>query len=302
MLNRAIGDQVEELRVQFAGALPFRHIVLEQFLEPEFCRRLMAGFPSFEARDALNELGEAGRKAVISDFARLAPAYRDFDRLMRDPEFLALMGRITGIPGLLYDPAYVGGGTHENLSGQELDPHVDFNYHPASALHRRLNLIVFLNQEWEASWGGCLELLRDPWATGGDGRREVLPLANCAVLFETTEASWHGFRRIQSPVSRRSIAVYFYTKDRPQREAAPSHGTIYYQRPLPDRIQPGCTLSAEDVEELRTLLARRDRAIQFLYERELKFSRMLEGITKSPSFRLGRALTWPVRMLRGLLT
>lgn len=305
MLNRAVWDHVEDLRRQFAGARPFRHVVIEPFLEPGCCQNLIAEFPAFEARRARNELGETGRKAVVPEIARVGPAYAGFDRLMRDRAFLGLLSRLTEIPDLLYDPDYVGGGTHENLDGQELDAHVDFNYHPKRALHRRLNLILFLNPEWDAGWGGCLELLRDPWATAADGCKEVVPLANRAVIFETTEASWHGFRRIQLPpgkqISRRSVAVYFYTKDRAPDQTAPAHGTIYYQRPLPDHIRPAHTLSEDDAAEIQTLLARRDKTIQFLYERELKFAKVLDGITKSPSFRLGRALTWPMRMVRAMV-
>jgi 2OG-Fe(II) oxygenase superfamily len=278
---------------------------MEPFLEPEFCNKLIAEFPRFDARYARNELGEAGGKAAIAELARIGPAYASFDRLMRDRDSLSLMARMTDIPDLLYDPEYLGGGTHENLDGQELDPHVDFNYHPTRGLHRRLNLILFLNEEWDAGWGGCLELLRDPWATGSEARREVSPSANRAVVFETTEASWHGFRRIRLPaakqLSRRSVAVYFYTKDRPLEQTAPAHGTIYYQRPLPERLQAGYTLNEEDTVEVQTLLARRDKTIQFLYERELKFAKVLEGMMKSPSFRLGRALTWPVRAARAVI-
>jgi hypothetical protein len=123
----------------------------------------------------------------------------------------------------------------------------------------------------------------------------VVPRANRAVIFETTERSWHGFRRIQTPagagISRKSIAVYFYSKDRPRQEIAPSHGTLYYQRPLPEQIREGRTLSAKDVEEIRSLLARRDSHIGFLYAREAEFSTLIGGLTASPSFRIGRALT-----------
>ncbi len=261
------------------------------------CDALMARFPSFDSGLSANERGERGRKAVHPEMAKIGGEYRQFDRLMRNAGFLSAMSRITSISDLVYDPDYIGGGTHENLDGQELDTHVDFNYHPARRLHRRLNLIVFLNPEWDESWGGCLELLPDPWSPG----ESIVPLANRAVIFETTESSWHGFRRIHLPtgkMSRRSIAVYFYTKERPPAETAVSHGTVYYQRPLPGHLQPGRTLTEEDVLEIETLVARRDKQIEFLYHRELEFSEVIEAITKSPSFRLGRALTWPLRALR----
>jgi hypothetical protein len=297
VLDPSVGARVEQLREKFASARPFRHVVIDRFLEPQSCDALMAQFPSFESGKSANERGEAGRKAVHPELSKLGGEYRRFDHVMRDREFLSLMSRITSIPDLLYDPDYIGGGTHENLDGQELDTHVDFNYHPARRLHRRLNLIVFLNREWDESWGGCLELLPDPWSPG----ESIAPVANRAVIFETTESSWHGFRRIRLPEgkpSRRSIAVYFYTKDRPPVETAASHGTVYYQRPLSDRIQAGYTLSGEDVLEIQTLIARRDKQIEFLYHRELEFSEAIEAITRSPSFRLGRALTWPLRVLR----
>jgi Rps23 Pro-64 3,4-dihydroxylase Tpa1-like proline 4-hydroxylase len=304
VLHPSVLQNLENLRSQFATAQPFRHVVIDSFLDPTFCKQLTESFPSFDPNRAKNEYGEQGRKAVIPNIAKIGPAYARFDAMMRDPEFLSQVGRITGIPELLYDPDYIGGGTHENLDGQELDSHVDFNFHPRKWTHRRLNLIVFLNEKWEEDWGGCLELLRDPSARDTD-RSIVIPLKNRAVIFETTESSWHGFPRIELPpdahTSRRSIAVYFYTKDRPEEQTAPQHGTVYYQRPLPGHIEAGRTLTEDDAAQIRDLLARRDRHIRFLHERELEISKVLTGITRSPSFLLGRALTWPGRRLRSLV-
>jgi hypothetical protein len=328
-LDTALLDPVAALERQFATAQPFRHAVIDRFLDPAYCQELVDTFPPFAKHAAYNEHGEVGGKAVVPNIASLGPAYRRFDELMKDAQFLAMLSRMTGIPDLLYDPEYVGGGTHDNQDGQELDVHVDFNYHPTTALHRRLNLILFLNPEWDEAWGGNLELLKEPFATGDDVKT-VVPLANRAVIFETTEASWHGFRRIVLPpgkgISRRSLAVYFYTRERPRQETAPAHATIYYQRPLPAHIQAGYTLRPEDVVELQILLTRRDTYLKFLYEREQDFSEQLAGrdwrigklqereqellreiaatgeylraIDASPSLRLGKALTWPARKLR----
>ena len=261
----------------------------------------MAEFPAFDREHARNEMGEAGGKAVFQNLRELGPAYARLDALLRSREFLAFVGRITGIPDLIYDPKYVGGGTHENLDGQELDPHVDFNYHPNTQLHRRLNLIIFLNPEWQAVWGGALEFHVNPWLPPEeDSVQTIAPIANRCVIFETTENSWHGFKRIQLPddkrqLSRRSIAVYYYTKSRPANELAPNHSTVYVPRPLPAQIRAGHTLSEQDVAELRQVLARRDGQIRFLYDREKEISVVLFGILRAPWFRIFRACTWPVR-------
>ena len=276
-------------------------MVVDDFVDAQFCSELVASFPRFSAERARNELGEIGRKAVFPNLAELGPAYARFDALLRSSEFRDWLSEVTGIRALLYDPEYVGGGTHENLDGQDLDPHVDFNYHPSRGLHRRLNLILFLNPEWREEWGGALELQADPWLPPTENEiRSIVPLANRGVVFETTERSWHGFRRIQLPsdkrdFSRRSVAVYFYTKERPVEETAPSHGTVYVPRPLPERIQPGYTLAEEDVNEIRMLLARRDRQIQYLYDREQQYARMVQG----PTYRLASMLTKPLRKLLG---
>lgn len=257
------------LAAQFAAARPFRHVVIEDFFPPDFAAALLQDFPPFERGNARNEQGALGGKSTVERIRELGAPFAALDDLVQSADFLRWLSIATGIPDLLYDPHYFGGGTHDNRDGQELDPHVDFNRHPETGWHRRLNLIVYLNPQWEESWGGLLELHSDP-RRSDDAVTHITPLFNRCVVFETTEWSWHGFDRIALPpnlpsTTRRSIALYFYTLERPAEELAPEHSTIYVDRPLPERFRAGLTLSERDVQDLRILLARRDQHNQRLY-------------------------------------
>src|SRR5208283_2063861 len=126
VIQEEIREQTDAFRDQFQNAQPFPHLVVDHFLQPDFCQRLLREFPGFDEKRALNEFGESGRKAVQEKLPQIGPAYRRLDDLLRSEEFLAFLSTMTGIPELVYDPAYVGGGTHENLEGQDLDVHVDF--------------------------------------------------------------------------------------------------------------------------------------------------------------------------------
>lgn len=281
-LAPAVLDHCDALAQRFAPRDPFRHVVIDGFLQAGFAQRLLDAFPPFARGDARNEDGEIGGKSVVERIDRLGGPWPELDALARSPEFLALVGRITGIDALLYDPWYFGGGTHDNRHGQELDPHVDFNRHPVEGWHRRLNLIVYLNPGWQPQWGGALELHSDPRAPD-DRVLTVDPLHNRCVIFETTETSWHGFARIDQPPAqrafgRRSVALYYYTRERPAGETAPTHSTIYVDRPLPQHLRAGHVLSEADVEALQVLLARRDQHNERLYREVIAAGAQIEAM------------------------
>ena len=149
----------------FARATPFPHVVIDDFLTPAFADRLLATFPPFARGNAVGDGGNQGGKSVFEPIVRLGGAYAELDRLIQSRAWLEWLGRATGISGLLYDPWYLGGGTHENRESQGLDPHIDFNYHPSERWHRRLNLIVYLNRDWDASFGGRSSCIATPRAT-----------------------------------------------------------------------------------------------------------------------------------------
>ncbi len=270
LLSQATQAHIEHLSARFAQAQPFKHVVIDGFFEPAFCQQLLDEFPTFKNKDAVDENQAVGKKAVVQSVKQIGPAYAKLDALAQSEGFLQLVEQITGIPGLIYDPHYIGGGTHNNLDGQELDPHVDFTHHPLTSHHRRLNLIVYLNHEWQPSWGGNIEFHKNPrLAPDEDEITSVEPLFNRAVLFETNNLSWHGFPPINLPadkkdLSRKSFALYYYTHQR--QESVEPHSTIYVERHLPKRFQPQLVLTDEDVELLKSLLGRRDQHLARLYQ------------------------------------
>ena len=275
--------QADEFRRTFLHAEPFRHVVIEEFFENGFAERLLDEFPSFDPRLATSEFGSVGGKAANPRIASISPAYQDLYGFVLSEPFLEFVSRLSGVPDLIMDPAMFGGGTHENLHGQDLAPHVDFNFDPTANLHRRLNLIVYLNKDWHPEWGGGLEIHSNPRRHWENQIRTIDPNFNRAVLFETNERSWHGFPKIDLPedkrhLSRKSISIYLYTKDRPAEEIAPKHSTFYVQRPLPGKFQPGHVLSEEDVLHLQGMLTNRDNWIEFYQRMELDYNRRIENL------------------------
>jgi len=263
MIHPALIGEAQALHERFVAAQPFKHLCIDGFFEPAHAEAALAEFPVFDPVYATNEFGEVGRKAVRTSLKDIGPFYRRLHEYLASPDFLGFISRVTGIPDLRPDPEYFGGGTHENLDGQDLDPHIDFNFDPRLKMHRRLNLLVYLNKEWDPAWGGCIDLHSNPRRPQEDKVTGFAPLFNRAVMFETNEVSWHGFQMIRLPadkahLSRKCISIYLYTLERPPHEVVPSHGTFYVQRPLPAHWVEGFRLSAQDVSDVRGLLHRRD--------------------------------------------
>lgn len=269
IIHPRVLESAADRQAEFASASPFPHVVIDDFLAPDFARALLDSFPAFERGNSVGDDGKPGGKSTLAQIRQQGPAWQRLDDAIQSPAFLDAVSRLTGIENLIYDPWYLGGGTHENRNGMSLDPHVDFNYHPSERWHRRLNLIVYLNPLWEAAWGGCLELFRDPQADARPAQ-SVAPAFNRCVIFETSERSWHAFDTIRLPpehaaLTRRSIALYFYTRDRPAEETAPRHTTYYVNRQLPPHLDEGHTLSRADVAGIQQLIAQRDTHIRMLY-------------------------------------
>lgn len=223
----------DALKREFDAAVPFRHLMIDSFLEPDFAAEVAAAYPTFEEARAQGfefDFVNERRKIQICDPARFPAPVARLNEALAAPEFLADLEYITGIPRLEADPTLAGAGMHVTGEHGRLDVHVDFNYVDDRECHRRLNILVYLNPDWDESWGGAVELWdRDVKHC----QRRVAPLLNRCVLFETSAISFHGVEPLVGPIDavRRSFAAYYYTKDPPPGWDGTRHGTLFRARP-----------------------------------------------------------------------
>jgi hypothetical protein len=122
------------------------------------------------------------------------------------------------------------------VRGGFLKVHADFNYHPTTRFHRRLNLLVYLNGDWQEGWNGNLELWDSRMSRCA---KSVSPQLNRCVVFATTDTAYHGHPRplcCPETVTRKSLALYYYTADRPT-QSTPAHSTLYRRTRTDSRMR-----------------------------------------------------------------
>jgi Rps23 Pro-64 3,4-dihydroxylase Tpa1-like proline 4-hydroxylase len=223
----------EALKTQFQTAKPFRWLKIDGFLKSELADLVSASYPPFEQAAALGDQFtrvNENRKVQIVDYERFPDPVKQLADAIASQSFMDDLAYIVGIPNLLWDAKYAGGGMHETANSGWLDVHIDFNFNDKMMTHRRLNILIFLNPVWDEQWGGVLEL----WDIDVKNREHgLLPLHNRCVIFETSDISWHGVTSVQCPpgIVRKSFAAYYYTKEAPAGWDGQMHNTIFKARP-----------------------------------------------------------------------
>lgn len=260
-LGLSIGDIVNidasEFATAYNAADPYPHIVIDNIFPPEVLRTVVREIGTIEV-DAEKQRYASVKKHRISDIWRMPPATRRLIEDLNSAPFVSLLEQITGIKGLLPDPHLEGGGVHQIGPGGYLKVHTDFNWHRRLQAHRRINLLLYLNEGWQEEWGGHLEL----WSEGMEAcRARIAPLFNRMAIFSTTDASYHGHPdRLACPedVRRNSIALYYYSTDRPSGETkfGRSEMTNYRERPG-EEFESGKLMHAFEQARVRLPLLRK---------------------------------------------
>lgn len=235
-------NDLNRLSSMYQSDGPFPYMILDDIIDADLLKVVSDQFP--ETNSSWWKYDNVLEKKYAKDNIREFPIIiRKFIHELMEKKFVDFLEKLTGIDGLIVDHHLNGGGLHQSVRGGKLDIHADYNYHPKTKLDRRLNVIVYLNENWSPDWKGSLELWNKDMTAC---QASIPPFFNRMVIFSTTDDSFHGFPDpLECPdyITRKSIALYYYTNGRPEHERSTPHSTLYRRRP--------CDPVDEETDELR---------------------------------------------------
>lgn len=220
MLNPQIAVAGKQLNEVYNSQEPFPHLVFDNFLDETVARD--AAFELKWLNDNLQQeewrFNEKDHhqdqvlKRSITQLDSMLPTSRLISQYVNNTQFLTFLRDLTGMDGLFGDWTYNGGGIHLTPKGGSLNVHHDFNFLGSKdnpEAYRKVNLLIYLNEEWNDDWGGNLEL----WEKDLSAIKHIVePKFNRAVLFNIEDAPHGHPHPLECPEweSRRSLAYYFY--------------------------------------------------------------------------------------------
>jgi len=194
----------------YLEARPFPHAVIDDIFPVDVIRASEQEFPE-EDHQAWKRFSNPREMKMISNDARfMGPRTKELLSMMCEQEIVNAISEMVGIFELI--PDLYGGGMHLSPQYGRLGVHTDFNRGVNG--YRRVNALLFLNSNWRPKWGGNLEL----WAIDRSHFVSISPIANRLIVFTSSSKSFHGhphLLRCPKYRSRKSLAVYYFTKEPP---------------------------------------------------------------------------------------
>ena len=225
-----LNERLPEIKESYKSKKPFKYVMFENFFSSEIADSIHDNYPEIEYGkwDGTTYLDQKNKfqNTKFEEGSQMGVLFNE----LNSQEFLNWLQKLTDFEEeLMGDEELFGGGLHQSVNGAFLNVHVDYNFHPITKHHRRLNVLVYMNKDWKDEYEGHLEL----WDLS-DGKKDLLgkyaPLFNRCVIFETNEISYHGHPTpLKTPegTKRKSLAAYYYTKTRKDVVNIQEHNTIY---------------------------------------------------------------------------
>jgi hypothetical protein len=225
-----MSELAKSAHASYSDAKPFPHVYFDNFFDPALLELVLSEFPKPGEIKWQRFDNEQEVKLASASETLFGPATRLLLYHLNSITFLEFLSDVTGIEDLIPDPGFDGGGLHQIVRGGKLGVHADFNKHPRYGLDRRLNLLLYLNKDWREEYGGHLQLWNSDMTKC---ETKILPVFNRLMIFGTTDFTYHGHPDpLQCPMgmTRKSLALYYFSNGRPSQEVSGEHSTLFRAR------------------------------------------------------------------------
>ncbi len=195
----------------FNKSKPFPHIIIDNFLQKGLAKKIEKNFPNLGNKDLWTYKNYCEVKKASDNWNLFPPETYQLIFILNSHEFISKVKKNLKMKNLYPDYGLNGGGFHIMGNKGKLNPHLDYVIHPKLNLMRKFNLIIFFNSNWKEKNGGELCFYeKNPKNKNLPGNliKKIIPKFNRAVLFDTSQRSWHGVGLVKNNI-RKSIATYY---------------------------------------------------------------------------------------------
>ena len=250
------------------NTFPYNHIVINNFLNENYYNSLISSLPDKVDDDFWYYCNPIEVKYVLDKKEKYSEKLNILIKELSKDYFIDKLKRIFLIDNIEADETLHGSGLHYHPKYGRLNMHLDYEKHPIlENKQRKLNIIIYLNNEWEKDWEGATELWNNDMS---NCVVKCYPSKNKAIIFETSELSWHGVpEKIMCPenIYRKTLALYYITplKNKPEKNKLGSNNdgyrtkAVFIKRPQDKddermeklyKIRPYRRITKEDMKEI----------------------------------------------------
>jgi len=229
-------DAAQKLSQSYKDADPFPSIVIDEFMSAQVLAEILEEIKAISDESWMGRQHQRSNKFGIYNMECLGNKTRHLFQELNSAPMIRFLECLTGIEGLVPDPHFEGAGVSRSDEGGMLKIHADFNFNQVLKLDRRVNLLLYLNHDWQDNYGGHLQMWNRSMT---ECVKKIAPIFNRLVVLSTDSYSYHGHPDPMTPppgVSRYALSVYYYSNGRPASEGSQHHDSLYKERP---RRYPG---------------------------------------------------------------
>jgi Rps23 Pro-64 3,4-dihydroxylase Tpa1-like proline 4-hydroxylase len=209
-VNPTVYDKYKDWVSLYHAAIPFPHVVIDNFLNESLAEDLLRDFPSISVMGRSHHYFFAPNKYELSAWNQISNSFNDLYKELISSKLRLFVSNLVG-EDLFVDSEFCG-DVHQGINGSFLDMHTDFNLHPLKDnwLHC-LNILIYLNKDWKKEYGGQL-LLRSS-LTGLT--TEVYPQFNRCIIMKSDDTTYHGYEQLRLPegLTRKAILIHVYKEE-----------------------------------------------------------------------------------------